>query len=209
MNTLRKHFFFILSALFWLMMIVGFADNWLYDVHQPSNSVPKFIVHGLFAFAWFSIFLAQTALVSVRNVRLHQRLGIAGMIVFVGMALSTGYLYLSFFLEKGYLRPISKMISSQLVFAVVLVALGYWQRKRDLSQHKTNMLMANLWLIQPGMDRWVDHIFPSIFLELWLGVYVLLFATIIWYYRRVPWQLWVGFLIWLLGLVNAMKGGDF
>lgn len=206
---LRKHFFLILSALFWLMMIVGFADNWLYDVHQPSNSVPKFIVHGLFAFAWFSIFLAQATLVKTSNVRLHQRLGIVGMVVFTGMVLSTGYLYLSFYLEKGYLRPISKMISSQLVFAVVLVALGFWHRRNNLLQHKTNMLLANLWLIQPGMDRWVDHIFPSIFLELWLTVYVLLFAAIIWYYKRVPWQLWVGALIWLAGLVNAMASGDF
>jgi hypothetical protein len=205
----RKHFYLILSALFWLMMIVGFADNWLYDVHQPSNSVPKFIVHGLFAFAWFTIFLMQAALIRTRNVRLHQRLGIAGLVIFAGMALSTGYLYLSFFLEKGYLRPISKMISSQLVFAVVLVALGFLQRKKNLVQHKTNMLLANLWLIQPGMDRWVDHIFPSIFLELWLAVYVLLFASIIWYYKRVPWQLWVGALIWLAGLVNAMAYGDF
>lgn len=191
------------------MMIVGFADNWLYDVHQPSNSIPKFIVHGLFAFAWFSIFLAQTILVRTSNVRLHQRLGIAGIFVFAGMALSTGYLYLSFFLEKGYLRPLSQMISSQLAFAVFLVALGYRQRRKNMEQHKTSMLMANLWLIQPGMDRWVDHIFPSIFLELWLAVYVLLFAAIIWYYKRVPWQLWLGFLIWLVGLINAMSRGDF
>jgi hypothetical protein len=205
----RLHFFLILSAVFWLMMIVGFADNWLYDVHQPSNSVPKFIVHGLFAFAWFTIFLVQAALVRTRNVRLHQRLGIAGMIFFVGMALSTGYLYLSFFLEKGYLRPLSKMISSQLAFAVVLVALAFWQRRKNLVQHKTNMLMASLWLIQPGMDRWVDHIFPSIFLELWLAVYLLLFTAIIWYYKRVPWQLWVGFLIWLVGLINAISQNDF
>ena len=114
-----------------------------------------------------------------------------------------------FFLEKGYLRPISKMVSSQLAFAVVLVALGYWQRRKNLVQHKTNMLMASLWLIQPGMDRWVDHIFPSIFLELWLAVYAVLFAAIIWYYKRVSWQLWVGFLIWLAGLINAISRNDF
>ena len=101
------------------------------------------------------------------------------------------------------------MISSQLAFAVVLVTLGYWHRKKNLVQHKTNMLMANLWLIPPGMDRWVDHIFPSIFLELWLAVYVFLFAAIIWYYKRLPWQLWVGFLIWLAGLINAISQNDF
>ena len=101
------------------------------------------------------------------------------------------------------------MISSQLAFAVVLVALAFWQRRKNLVQHKTNMLMASLWLIQPGMDRWVDHIFPSIFVELWLAVYILLFAAIIWYYKRVPWQLWVGFLIWLVGLINAISQNDF
>ena len=206
---LRKNFFLILSALFWLMMLVGFADNWLYDVDQPSNSDPKFIVHGLFAFAWFSIFCIQAAFVRSGKVHLHQRLGMAGMFVFTGMALSTGYLYLHFYLEHGYLRPISKMISSQLLFAVFLVAYGFWQRTRNLEQHKTSLLMANLWLIQPGMDRWVDHLFPAIFLELWLGVYVFLFAIIIWYYKRLPWQLWIGFLIWLAGLVHAMRAGNF
>lgn len=206
---IRTHFYFLIALLFWLMMVVGFADNWLYDVDQPSNSVPKFIIHGLFAFAWFTIFLVQAALIRRKQVVIHRRLGMAGFAVFVGMALSTGYLYLSFYLDKGYLRPLSQMISSQLAFAVVLVALGFWQRRRDLHQHKMNILFANLWLIQPGMDRWVDHIFPSIFLELWLAVYLALFAAMIWYYRRVPWQLWVGALIWFVGLMHAIANNDF
>jgi hypothetical protein len=46
-------------------------------------------------------------------------------------------------------------------------------------------------------------------LELWLAVYLLLFTAIIWYYKRVPWQLWVGFLIWLVGLINAISQNDF
>jgi hypothetical protein len=209
MGFVRRNFYFLLSTLFWLFMVVGFADNWLYDVDQPSNSVPKFIVHGLFAFAWFTIFMVQAALIRNKNRRLHRQLGILGFLVFVGMTLSTGYLYLSAYLEKGYLRPLSQMVSSQLAFAVVLATLGFIQRAKHPLKHKTNMIFASLWLIQPGMDRWVDHIFPAIFLELWLFVYVLLFVSLIWFYRRIPWQLAVGVLIWLVGLVNAMQHNDF
>jgi hypothetical protein len=124
------------------------------------------------------------------------------------MVVATGYLYVTKILEGRY-DALSKMVSAQLVFAVFLIFLGYKKRNIDPLEHRTNMILANLWMIQPAMDRWVDHIFPSIYLELWLAVYIALFAAMIWYYRRIPWQLWVGVLIWLAGLLYAINENDF
>jgi len=41
-------FFPIASFLLLFLTIAGFWDNLFTDVGQPSNSDPKFIVHGLF-----------------------------------------------------------------------------------------------------------------------------------------------------------------
>lgn len=98
-------------------MVVGFADNWLYDVDQPSNSVPRFIVHGVLAFLWFTIVVVQTGLIGKGKVSLHQQVGLFGFVVFICLVVSTSYIYLVKYLD-GRFGPLSLMVSSQLVFAV-------------------------------------------------------------------------------------------
>lgn len=205
---MRKQFYFLISLLFWLFMVVGFADNWLYDVDQPSNSVPRFIVHGGVAFLWFTIVVVQTGLIGKGKVSLHQQVGLFGFLVFICLVVSSSYIYLVKYLD-GRFGPLSLMVSSQLVFAVFLTARAYHQRRLDPMEHKICMIFANLWLIQPAMDRWVDHLFPDNFLLVWLGTYLVLFVAFIWYFRRVPWQLWIGVAIWLAGLLNAIARDDF
>ena len=60
---MRRNYPLVLSSLFWLTMVVGFSDNWLYDLDQPSNSAPHFLIHAGFAFLWFSALVVQCALV--------------------------------------------------------------------------------------------------------------------------------------------------
>ncbi len=213
---IRKNFYLVMGLVFWLIVMIGFSDNWLYDVGQPSNYVPKLIIHGLFAFSWFTIYLIQVGFIKKRNIKAHRKAGIAGMLIFIGMSLSTGYLFLSMVLRKGDLNPLSYMTSSQWIFANVLVVMAYKVRNSNPRLHKTNILFANLWLLQAAMDRFVEYLIPSVnagypdyYIPVWLICYAILFATMIWYYKRIPWQLYIGFIIWLAGLINAILKNDF
>lgn len=197
-----------MSIVYWLLMMIGFADNWLYDTHQASNYVPKFIVHAFFAFSWFSLLVVQTGLIRKNNLKTHQRVGVIGIIIFTGMVLSTGYLYLSRYLEIGYMAPLSKMVFSQYLFAIVLTILGYANRKSNALNHKTNIIFGSFLLMQPAIDRAVGHIFDELYIVVWLLIYFILFGLFIWYYRKIKWQFAVGFMIWLVGLINlSLKEG--
>ena len=76
-------FFPIASLLLLFLTIAGFWDNLFTDVGQPSNSDPKFIVHGLFCGSWMIALLAQSLLVNRGNVRLHRKLGMFALVAFV------------------------------------------------------------------------------------------------------------------------------
>jgi len=193
--------------IYWIFMMIGFADNWLYDTNQATNFIPKFIVHAFFAFSWFSLLVVQSGLIRKNNLKMHQRLGIIGIIVFAGMTLSIGYIYLTRYLEIGYMAPLSKMVFSQYVFAVILMCIGFTNRKSNALAHKTNIMFGSFFLIQPAIDRMVGHTFDELFIFVWLFIYVTLFATFLWYYKKIKWQFAVGFLIWLAGLINVTING--
>lgn len=201
---MRKNFYFIISIIFWLLMMIGFADNWLYDTNQPSNFIPKFIVHAFFAFSWFSLLVIQTGMIRKNNLKTHKSIGIIGMVAFAGMVLSIGYIYLARYLELGYMASLSKMVFSQYLFATVLIIIGFTNRKSNALSHKTNIIFGSLFLMQPAIDRTVGHLFDEQFIFVWLLIYIILFTTFIWYYRKIKWQLAIGFTVWLAGLINQM-----
>ncbi|HOX81525.1 MAG TPA: hypothetical protein PLJ60_05120 [Chryseolinea sp.] len=204
---MRKNFFFSMSIIYWLFMMIGFSDNWLYDTNQASNFIFKFQVHAFFAFSWFSLLVVQTGLIRKANYKLHQQIGITGMVIFVGLILSTGYLYLSRYLELGYMAPLSKMVFSQYLFAIVLIVIGFAKRKTDTLAHKTNIIFGSFMLMQPAIDRMVGHLFDDVFVIVWLAVYFILFGLFIWYYKKIKWQFAAGFTIWLAGLMNMIMNG--
>ncbi|MBK6298385.1 MAG: hypothetical protein IPF48_10670 [Sphingomonadales bacterium] len=90
----RHSLFFPIASLFLLFLtIAGFWDNLFTDVGQPSNSDPKFIVHGLFCGSWMIALLAQSLLVNRGNVRLHRKLGMFALVAAIGVALSTIWVF--------------------------------------------------------------------------------------------------------------------
>ncbi len=197
-----------MSLLYWLFMVIGFSDNWLYDIDQPSNSNPKFLIHAFFAFSWFSLLLAQSALIRYGTVSQHRNLGMAGFFIFPAMCLSTGYLYLSRFLEIGYLSPLSKMVSAQLIFAIVLTFIAFAARKKDFQSHKNYIILGSFFLIQPAVDRAVGKLFDAYYVEAWLCTYAILFGLFFWFFKKFNWPLTLGTLIWGIGLFQLWLSGE-
>lgn len=73
---IEQTYFTAVSSILVVLSLVAFSDNLVTDRGQPSNRDPKFIVHGIFWLAWFSLFVVQITLA-----------------VGVGVILSTGYIF--------------------------------------------------------------------------------------------------------------------
>lgn len=196
-----------MSITFWLFMAVGFSDNWLFDTGQPSNSNPKFLIHAFFAFSWFTLLVVQTGLIRKNNTKTHMKIGIAGMVVFVGFLLSTLPMYVQEYFDQGYLDPLSTMIFLQLMFATILIIIGFAKRKTNSLIHKTHIIFGSFMMIQPALDRAVGHLFGEVGIQ-WLIIYLILFGLFIWYYKKLKWQIAFGFLIWAGGLTNVLMNMD-
>ena len=197
---MRQRFNLLMSLLFWLIMVIGFSDNWLFDVQQSSNSEPKFLIHAGFAFCWFTILVVQAALVRSRKVRVHQSLGITGMIVYAGFALSTIYLY---YLKIAAGRVAALTVLNMALFCVgtLLIVQGFLARKTNTETHRTNIVFGSFLLMEPGISRAVGHLFGKDGQPIWLLTYLILFGMFVWYHRRIKWQVAVGFGTWLAGTV--------
>lgn len=51
---LEKNYFSAVTGLILALSIWAFSDNLIWDIGQPSNRDPKFVIHGLFWLAWMS-----------------------------------------------------------------------------------------------------------------------------------------------------------
>ncbi|QCK15741.1 hypothetical protein DCC35_13810 [Mangrovivirga cuniculi] len=178
-------------------MIIGFSDNWLTDVGQPSNSQPKFLIHAFFAFSWFTILVIQNGFIEKQDFSTHIKVGKLGFLIYIGFLLSTLPLYLKEF------EPLSLMVFSQLIFGSILIGLSYYYRKKDVQIHKMNMMFGSFLLVQPAWDRAAGHLFGSQGIE-WLLLYLVFFGLFIWYHKKLKWQIATGILIWAAGLTNII-----
>ena len=91
---MKKYYFFVVSIILLVLSFIGFSDNLITDVGQESNSDPKFIIHGLFCFAWFIILVIQTNFIKKGNYKAHMTYGIAGLLAALGVFITTLYIFI-------------------------------------------------------------------------------------------------------------------
>jgi hypothetical protein len=152
---MARSYFLGVSALMLALTLVGFGDNLVTDVDQPSNSDPKFIVHGLFALAWMLLLATQAALVRSGSVRLHRRLGLGAALVAVGVVLSTLYVFWAVWTSWSAMSPEVRANRLLLPGYALLVVAGYRNRHRA-DRHKRLMLTASFFMMGPVLSRTFD-----------------------------------------------------
>lgn len=149
---MKKNYFFVASLLMLLLSVVGFSDNLFYDVHQKSNSDPKYIIHGIFCLSWFVILVIQTGFIRAGNYRLHMRLGLAGMFIAIGVFISTVYifavLYKGWDIMPFYVKANRLFMPSFALFTL----LGYINRKQP-ARHKRYLFIGSFYMLGPVLDR--------------------------------------------------------
>ncbi len=155
---MRERRIYIAAAIvFPLIVLAGFARTYYLKGFFDVPAVPTLLhLHGVVMTAWVLLFVAQVYLISSRRVRLHQRLGYAGiglaiLVVAVGAAAGlTVAKYGSAFTPPS-LQFLIIPLGDLAVFAVLFGAAVYY-RKRP-AEHKRLMLLTAIGFLPPAIAR--------------------------------------------------------
>jgi hypothetical protein len=152
---MQRYYYPVVTLLLLLLTLVGFSDNLITRPEQPSNSDPKFIVHGLLCGAWMLVLFVQACLVRARNVKLHKRLGFAGFLIAIGVTLSTIWVFIMVWKGWAAMNPEVKANRILLPSFSVFIALAYLQRRRS-DWHRRLILAGTFFMMEPVLARCYD-----------------------------------------------------
>jgi len=177
-GIVARFYFPVIGALLFALAVIGFSDNLFTDPGQPSNRDPKFIIHGLFALAWFGLIAVQPALVARGKVGTHRRLGRFGAVAAAGLVLTTAWLQTLHYLRNDGLSGIALINSIAIAAFALCVAAAIANRHRP-ELHKRLMMIGTFLVLEPLSSRAAGHmgLVPVLFGPLvWLGLFASLIA---------------------------------
>jgi hypothetical protein len=156
-----RRLFKIAAILFPLIVLAGFGRTYYLRGLFNVPPLPSVVVHmhGLLMSAWVALFVTQVWLISSKQIRVHQRLGYAG----VGLALlilPVGFLAAVRAAKYGSpstppgVSPLGFLIVplvDLLMFTIFFGAAIYYRKKP--AQHKMLMLLTAINFIPPAIAR--------------------------------------------------------
>jgi hypothetical protein len=154
-----------MSVMLALIVLVGFAPTYylrlLGDAPMATLSGKPMTalmhLHGVLFTGWVFLFIVQTALVAARRVKLHQRLGIAGMVLAAAMivvGVSTAIASAAAGAAPPGVDPLAFMavpLFDMMLFAGFITAAMLLRRNREA--HKRLMLLAYISIIVAAVAR--------------------------------------------------------
>lgn len=160
-RSFDRRFFGVTAVAFALVVLAGFARTYYLKPYFGGPPLPSLFVHvhGLLMTVWVALFATQVWLISSRQVRVHQRLGYAG----VGLAVLIVAAGLVTAMRAGrYGSPsMPPDIPSQAFMAIPLFDLlmfsmlfgaAVYYRKRPAA-HKSLMLLTAINFVPPAIAR--------------------------------------------------------
>ena len=160
-RSFDRRFFAVTAIAFTLVVLTGFARTYYLKPYFGGPPLPSVFVHihGLLMTAWIALFATQVWLISSRQVRVHQRLGYAGvglavLIVAAGLvtALRAGkYGASSFPPNIPALAFMAVPLFDLLMFAMLFGGAVYYRKKP--AAHKSLMLLTAINFVPPALAR--------------------------------------------------------
>ena len=157
--TVRQpHFYRIVALLALAIVLAGFAPSFYLKAwfHKPPPLTGLLVVHGVVMTAWFALFLVQAQLAASRNLRLHRRLGVGG-VVLAGAVFVLGTSVAIIGARLGHtpgpppLMFLAIPLFDMLVFALLAGSALWFRRRTDV--HKRLMLLAFAGLLTAAVAR--------------------------------------------------------
>lgn len=157
----EKRFYLFAGLLFAGLVFVGFSKAYylrpLFELGPLYSNMVRF--HGIVMTVWVLLFVMQTWLVSAKRVRLHMKLGWAGvgvalLVIATGYAVSIGALEHQTAADRGGIPPLAFLIVplADLVLFVLFFGLAIYWRKRP-AEHKRLMLITAANFLPPAAAR--------------------------------------------------------
>jgi hypothetical protein len=156
-----RRLYLIAAIAFPLIILAGFARTYYLKPLVAGPPLPSLVVHvhGVLMTAWVALFAAQVWLISARRVRVHQRLGYAGiglaaLIVVVGAATAVrAAKYGSLSTPTGIPGLVFLAVPLfDLVMFVLLFGGAVFYRRRPAA-HKSLMLLTAINFLPPALAR--------------------------------------------------------
>lgn len=216
---MQKGFFLYLTFAMLALSIWGFSDNLIWDVGQPSNSDPKFVVHGLFFLSWMIILVVQANFIRTKNYRLHQTVGTGASVVLIGLVVSTVYVFAAIWNGWENMEPFVK--ANRILFAsfVILISAALFVRHRAHESHKRLMVVGTLFVMEPMLSRvygtfeitvlrtltdpQLDFYWYVMVFGLWIALFASLFVNDWMQFRRIH-PVTLGGIVWLVSVWTAV-----
>ena len=163
-GALADWFYFGMSLLVAVIVVYGFSQRAEMQLIHPLHRKPMVMwIHSVVFSAWVLFYIAQSALVRARNVRLHRTLGWFGIALGASLPILgtiTTVVMRRFDLQYDELRQIAPNLTIGLLdlasFTVPFVLAIYWRGRPE--RHRRLMLVATCGLTAAAFVR-----FPSFF----------------------------------------------
>ena len=167
----ERRLFLIVAILFAFVVLIGFGPTYYFKefFHTPALSSVLVHVHGLLMTTWVLLFAAQIWLIRSKNIKIHQKLGLAA----VGLAVAI--VVIGFFVAvhaakyggatpppPGFPRLSFLAIPMfDLVMFVILFGAAIYYRKQP-ADHKRLMIMTAINFLPPALARIHLSIFDAL-----------------------------------------------
>ncbi len=156
-----------------LAVLVGFAKTFIIPVAAGSFKAPFSIhLHGAFAFSWVIMFVIQTSLIRFKNYRLHMTLGIFGVFIALGTAITMLPAGVFQVQNEGSGETAISTIVGVCASAIIFLSLAFTGiiYRKKAAAHKRLMLLATIDVLWVAWWRF-RHYFPPVpHADMWFGV---------------------------------------
>lgn len=229
MKKNHSRFYLIITILLFMVVLLGFGRTFFLrpffpqPAHLSMESLPTGIfIHGILMTLWYVLLITQSALVNVKRVQLHMKLGWALAAVAVLLVVFAIPVMMGFaprLVELGFISldnpgavQFQNMLwtndlSSILVFGT-LITIGMLNRK-NIALHRTMMLFGSMAFTAPASFRMLQWVLPQyampgmmllfVLFPLSVGVHDWIRA------KKFPWYPFWGFLALLVVILATFQ----